>query len=273
MGKFSPVVWAECWEEACWLCPTARLCQPLSRWGLGVPCTTPRKSRLNATAHSPAAASSPPATTANPGPGAAPRSSPILPKNWFPAGKGERPRAAVPGEGCGGKSILPAASRLLNFSLAAKDTHVCIKLLSSQSNSGTSDSNYRYITGADKSGARQPGTCRRRAADTPRGAQRGCVLSHPLPALFWGSLCAARSPGTPPLHRGSSHRHQLQPSPGAVWKGDSVTHGLLQPQNVLRRLLLHLPGLTLEFHWHWVKNGHLLPAPSIIGEGCPRSMH
>lgn len=65
----------------------------------------------------------------------------------------------MPGEGCGGeKSTLPAASHLLNFSLAAKDTHVCIKLLSSQSNSGTSDSNYRYITGADKSGARQPGT-------------------------------------------------------------------------------------------------------------------
>jgi len=43
--------------------------------------------------------------------------------------------------------------------LAAKDTHVCIKLLGSRSNSGTSDSNYRCITGTDKSAARQHGTC------------------------------------------------------------------------------------------------------------------
>lgn len=81
----------------------------------------------------------------------------------------------------GGGSALPAASHLLNLSLADKDTHVCIKRLSSQSNSGTSDSNYRYITGADKSGARQPSTCQRSAADTPPGARRGRVFSHPLP--------------------------------------------------------------------------------------------
>lgn len=118
----------------------------------------------------------------------------------FPKVGSRQGRRAATGSGArrGTGSALPAASHLLNLSLAAKDAHVCIKLLSSQSNSGTSDSNYRYITGADKSGARQPGTCQRSAADAPRGAQRGRVLSHPLPALFWGSLCTAQPPGTSP---------------------------------------------------------------------------
>lgn len=72
-----------------------------------------------------------------------------------------------------GGSALPTAPHLLKRSLAAKDTHVCIKLLGSQSNSGTSDSNYRCITGADKSAARQPGTCQCSTADAVRGAERG----------------------------------------------------------------------------------------------------
>ena len=139
-----------------------------------------------------------------------------------PGRGGERPWAAVPREGWGG-SALPAASRLLNLSLAAKDTHVCIKLLSSQSNSGTSDSNYRYITGTDKSGARQHGT-----ADAPWGAQTGCILSHPLPALFWGSLCAARPPGTP-CYTGA-HPAATSPIPLWVLFGNGAPVGFYSPR-------------------------------------------
>lgn len=70
------------------------------------------------------------------------------PRGWDAA----PPAAPAPGW------ALPAALRFSICPLAAKDTHICIKLLGSWSNSGTSDSNYRCITGTDKSAARQHGT-------------------------------------------------------------------------------------------------------------------
>lgn len=73
------------------------------------------------------------------------------------------------------------------------------ELLSSQANSGTSVSNYRYRSGADKSGARQPGTCQRGAADALWAAQRGHVLSQ----LYSGDRCVAQPPGT--LHYPMAH--------------------------------------------------------------------
>lgn len=77
-------------------------------------------------------------------------------------------------------SIPCAISLLLNLLLAAKDTRVCIKPLSSQSNSGTSDSNYRYINSDDRFEAHQPCTCQRRTADTSEdgmGEGKGSFLS------------------------------------------------------------------------------------------------
>lgn len=97
-----------------------------------------------------------------------------------------------------GGSALPTAPHLLKRSLAAKDTHVCIKLLGSQSNSGTSDSNYRCITGADKSAARQPGTCQCSAADAVRGAERGEGLKAAPTHPRGGSGL----PWAPPPHHG-----------------------------------------------------------------------
>lgn len=122
-----------------------------------------------------------------------------------------------------------AAPRLLKRSLATKDTHVCIKLLGSQSNSGTSDSNYRCITGADKSAARQPGTCQCSAADAAWGAEQGegLRLLPPVPALLQGQLWAAlgtptpSGPPNPPSPRGQH--------PTAVLRGCSSTHGAWHP--------------------------------------------
>lgn len=124
---------------------------------------------------------------------------------------GEGPEAAEPWGGNSG-SALPAAPCLWNLPLAAKDTHVCIKLLSSRSNSGTSDGNYRYITSADKSGARQLVSTE---LQTPRGEPGGVTSSPTRSRLCFGDR--SMLPRDPPWHRCCSitrgtrkgHRAQL----------------------------------------------------------------
>lgn len=93
MGKFSPVVWAECWKGDPAL-PDGQLSQPVAPRGAGV---SWGNHRLNATAHCPEAASNPPVVTTKAGHRAAPCSSPVLPKKQFSAGEDSDQGQPCPG--------------------------------------------------------------------------------------------------------------------------------------------------------------------------------
>lgn len=195
----------------------------------------------------------------------APNTYPLLPRRW-PRGAGMWP----PSRGPAG-SALPTAPHLLKRSLAAKDTHVCIKLLGSQSNSGTSDSNYRCITGADKSAARQPGTCQCSAADAVRGAERGegLRLLPPIPGAAPGC------PGHPQPHHGPPVPHhpgvstpqpcsEAAPAPAGLGTRLSLGRGTSSCPSLPQRSLCSLWGglvpKTAAGSW---------PDPCSAWPGCP----